>query len=414
MNCASHPANFIKMPRFCIIESAARCRTYISRRAGIQGETFVDIHIEEVKTKKQLKQFIVFPDTLYRNNPYWVPSLYFDEINTLDPKKNPAFEFCKARYFLAFRGKEIVGRIAGIINDRYIELWKNKYARFGWVDFIEDFSVAEALFNTVETWAKERGMTGIQGPLGFTDFDKEGMLVEGFNETGTLPTIYNYPYYPGYLERIGYVKETDWVEYRIKIPGEVQPDILRIANIAERRLKLKVVHLKRSKDLLPYAKKIFKLLNDGYKNLFGFVPLTDIQIQAYIRQYFSFVNPDFIQVVVDSNNELAAIGITMPSLSKALQKSKGKLFPFGFIRLLRAIKHNDLVDLYLITVRQDLQGKGVNAILMREAQTACIKYGVKTVYACPELETNMNVRGQWKYYENEQHKRRRCYTKLLK
>ena len=374
----------------------------------------MEIRIEEVKTKRQLKQFILFPNALYKNNPYWVPSLYFDEVSTLDPKKNPAFEFCRTRYFLAYKGTKIAGRIAGIINDRYIEIWKNKYARFGWIDFIEDFSVAKALFKAVEAWAKEQGMEGIQGPMGFTDFDKEGLLIEGFNELGTLPTIYNHPYYPQYLEREGYTKEVDWVEYKIKIPAQLQPDILRIANIAERRLKLKVVHLKKAKDVLPYAEDIFKLLNDGYKHLFGFVPLTGRQIQAYTKQYFSFINPDFIQVVVDSKNELAAIAITMPSLSKALQKSKGKLLPFGFMRLLRAIKHNDAADLYLITVRQDLQGKGVNAILMRETQSACLKYGIKYVYTAPELETNTNVRGQWKYYENEQNKRRRCYARVFK
>jgi len=372
------------------------------------------IRIEEVKTKKQLKRFIEFPNNLYKGSPYWVPALYFDESATLDPKKNPAFDFCKTRYFLAYKDEEIVGRIAGIINDRYIEIWKNKYARFGWVDFTEDIEVAKALFNAVESWAKEQGMAGIQGPMGFTDFDKEGLLVEGFNELGTLPTIYNHPYYPAYLERLGYAKEVDWVEYRIHIPDTVQPDILRIANIAERRLKLKVVRLKRSKDVLPYAGKMFELLNSGYKDLFGFVPLTGRQIEAYTKQYFSFVNPAFIQLVVDSRNELAALAISFPSLSKALQKSKGNLLPFGFLHLLKAIRRSEALDLYLITVRQDLQGKGVNAILMREAQQACIDHGIKAVYAAPELETNKNIRGQWKYYKNEQHKRRRCYTKLLK
>ncbi len=374
----------------------------------------MSIRIEEVKTKKQLKRFIEFPNSLYKASPFWVPALYFDEIATLDSKKNPAFDFCRTKYFLAYRGKEIVGRVAGIINDRYIEIWKNKYARFGWLDFTEDIEVAGALFNAVESWAQEQGMTGIQGPMGFTDFDKEGMLVEGFSELGTLPTIYNHPYYPDYLGRLGYAKEVDWVEYRIHIPDTVQPDILRIANIAERRLKLKVVRLKRSKDVLPYAKKMFELLNDGYKDLFGFVALSERQIAAYTKQYFSFVNPDFIQLVADGKNELAAVAISMPSLSKALQKSKGNLLPFGFLHLLNAIRRSEVLDLYLIAVRPDMQGKGVNAILMREAQQACIDHGIKTVYAAPELELNRDVRGQWKYYKNEQHKRRRCYTKLFK
>ncbi|MCX5785901.1 MAG: hypothetical protein NTX59_09445 [Elusimicrobia bacterium] len=371
------------------------------------------IRIQEVKTKKDLKKFILFPGTLYKNNPCWVPALFFDELATLDPQKNPAFEFCKAVYFLAYDGDKIVGRIAGIINNRYIEIWKNAYARFGWVDFIDDTRVSAALFQAVENWSKEHGMKGVQGPMGFTDFDREGLLIEGFDRLGTLPTIYNFPYYPEHIEKLGYAKEVDWIDFKITLPKEMHPKIIRIANFAERRLKLHVIHLKKAKDLMPYAKEVFKLLNDGYKDLFGFVPLTDKQVDVYIKQYFSFVNPAFIQLVVDKDNKLAAVGITMPSLSKALQRAQGKLLPFGFIHILRALKKNDTVDLYLITVRKDLQGKGVNAIIMREAQLAYLKHGVTTLDAAPELETNTKIHEQWQYFDHIIDKKRRCYTRSI-
>lgn len=368
------------------------------------------IRIHEVTTKKELKKFISFPGTLYKNNPYWVPALFFDELATLDRQKNPAFEFCKAIYLLAYEGEKIVGRIAGIINDRHIEISETPYARFGWVDFIDDLRVSTALFQAVENWSKEHGMQGMHGPMGFTDFDREGLLIEGFDRLGTLPTIYNFPYYPKHIEELGYAKEVDWLDFKITIK-ELPPKIVAIANYAERRLKLHVIRLRKAKDILPYTKEIFKLLNDGYKNLFGFVPLTDKQVGVYIKQYFSFVNPEFIQLVADQDNKLVAVGITMPSLSKALQRAKGKLFPFGFIHIFRALKKNDTVDLYLITVREDLQGKGVNAIIMREMQMAYIRHGVTILDAAPELETNTKIHEQWQFFDHIVDKRRRCYTK---
>lgn len=371
----------------------------------------MSVTIKEVNSKKELKKFINFNKEMFKKCPQWVPSLDFDEMNTLNKKTNPAFDFCRAKYWLAYDDGRIVGRIAGIINDRYIEKWGNKYARFGWIDFIDDPDVSGALFSTVENWAKENGMDGVQGPLGFTDFDKEGMLVEGFDETGTMPTIYNYPYYPNHVERLGYKKEIDWLEFSIKIAPNEKID--RIADMVEKRLKLQVVHLKKAKDIVPYAKDIFRLLNDCYTDIFGFVPLSDKQMDYYTKQYFSFIRPEFIQIILDKDGKLAAFGITLPSLSKALQKTQGKLFPFGFLHLLKAIKKNDKADLLLIAIRADMQGKGVNAVINREGYRAYAKNNITIVEACPQLETNQRVLSNWDHYDNRQHKRRRCFVKLF-
>lgn len=299
------------------------------------------VSIREVLSKKELKEFIKFPHALYKGNPYWVPPLHFDEMTTLGKKSNPAFEFCKARYWLAFKDNKIAGRIAGIINERSIAIWGKKYARFGWIDFIDDEEVSGALLSTIENWAKENGMEGIQGPLGFTDFDKEGMLIEGFNEMGTLATIYNHPYYPRHIEKRQYKKEVDWLEFQMKVNGVIQEKVQRIADITLKRYNLRVKTFKKAKEILPHANDIFALLNDSYKDLFGFVPLSEKQITFYTKQYFSFIRADFLPMVLDNNDKIAAVGITMPSLSKALRKANGKIFPFGLMHLLRAIRKND-------------------------------------------------------------------------
>jgi len=373
----------------------------------------MDLQVNEVTTLNELKSFIRFPFELYRNNPNWVPTLLFDELNTLRRDKNPAFEHCEAKYWLAFRENCIVGRVAAILNRRHIDKWGQRYMRFGWFDFIDDTSISEALMKKVEAWARETGMNAVHGPLGFTDLDREGMLVEGFNELGTLATIYNYPYYPRHLEKNGYTKDTDWMEYEFLVPPEPNETIARIADVALRRNKLKILELHNKRELLPYAKELFKLLDDEYKHLYGTVPLTEKQVDAYINQYFGFVTPDFVPIVMDKDNRMVAFGIIMPSLSLALQKTKGKLFPFGFIHLLRALKNNDRADLYLVAVRSEYQGKGVNTILMNKMHGVFNKFGIKKVESNPELETNQNVQGQWKYYEKRQHKRRRVFIKHL-
>jgi len=371
----------------------------------------MDIKVKEVATQKDLKSFIHFPFELYRGNLHWVPTLLFDELNTLRRDKNPAFEHCEAKYWLAFRDGRMVGRVAAILHKRHIEKWGQRYMRFGWIDFIDDPSVSEALLKTVEGWAKETGMSAVHGPLGFTDLDREGMLVEGFDELATLATIYNHPYYPKHMEKLGYVKDTDWMEYEFLVPPEPNQTIARIADIALRRNKLKILELRNKKELLKYAKELFQLLDDEYKHLYGTVPLTEKQIEAYINQYFGFVTPDFVPMVMDQNDRMVAFGIVMPSLSLALQKSKGNLFPFGFIHLLQALKKNDRADLYLVAVRSEYQGKGVNAILMNKMHGVFNKLGITKVESNPELETNQNVQGQWKHYGKRQHKRRRVFIK---
>ncbi len=369
--------------------------------------------IEQVQSKRDLKRFVEFPYPLYRNNPYWVPPLRFDEMNTLRKDKNPAFDFCEAEYWLAFNGKTVVGRIAGIINRTFVEQWGHKYARFGWIDFIDSADVAAALLGVVERWAQGKGMLAVHGPLGFTDMDREGILVEGFEEPGTLATIYNYPYYPKHIERYGYRKDVDWVEYQLTTPESVPEKVERIAKIALERYNLRILKAAKVKELLPYAHQIFDVLNASYRNLYGFVPLTLKQIDVYVKQYFGFIKPEFVPVVLDSNNTVVAFGITMPSLTAALQKAKGGLFPFGFLHLLRAMNHNEGADLYLTGVRPDYQDKGVNAILMHEINVLFAKRHIRRVESNPELETNTKVQAQWRFYQSRQHKRRRCYIKHL-
>jgi hypothetical protein len=369
--------------------------------------------IKEVVTKSDLNAFIRFPHTLYKNNPYWVPALDFDEKNTLSPKTNPAFDFCRAKYWLAYKDGKVVGRIAGIINDKYVEVWKKKNARFGWLDFIDDLEVSKALFDTVEKWVKENGMEGLLGPQGFTDFDKEGLLVEGFDQLCMLSGVYNFPYYPEHLAKLSYVKEIDWLEFRITLTPESNDKMERMARIVEKRLNLTVVPLKKTKDILAYAKEVFALLNNCYKDIFGFVPLTDKQVDYYTKMYFSFIRPEFIQLIADAEGKLVGFGFTLPLMSKALQKTKGKLFPFGFLHMLQATRKNDTAELLLIAIREDLQGKGVNALIMREGYKTFMKNNITTVEASGQLETNTKVLSLWEHFNAKQHKRKRCFYKKL-
>ena len=371
------------------------------------------IEIREVVSVGELKKFIRFPFRIYQDHPCWVPALEFDELNTLRRDKNPAFEDCDAKYWMAFRDGGPVGRIAGIINRRYIEKWKNRYARFGWIDFVDDEEVCRALVQTVEDWARRNGLTAVHGPLGFTDLDREGTLVDGFEELGTLATIYNHPYYPRHLEACGYRKDTDWVEFLAKNPAVVPEKIQRVADIARKRLKLRVLEVTRAKEILKYAKGVFDVLDAAYEGLYGVVPLTDRQVDTYIKQYFGFVNPEYIKIVLDSQDKVAGFLIALPSLSRALQKCRGRLLPFGFIHLYLAMKREKRLDMYIAAVRPDLQGKGVNAIFMTEMWKSAGKNGVTYAESNPELETNQKVQSSWDYFETRQHKRRRCYLKAL-
>jgi len=371
------------------------------------------LNIEEVNNVRSLKRFVRFPYSLYAGNPYWVPPLHLDEMKTLRKDKNPAFEFCEAKYWLAWQNGKVVGRIAGIINNKFNQKVGKNYLRFGWIDFVDDADITGALFKTLESWGKEKDMHFIHGPLGFTDMDNEGMLVEGFEELGTLATIYNYPYYPVHLENHGYRKDADWLEYELIPPQQVPEKIARIADGIAKRYNLHLLKVKKAKEILPYAHQIFEVLNRAYEPLYGFVPLTERQIDYYVKQYFGFIIPEYVPVVLDRDNKVVAFGITMPSLSRALQKSKGKLLPFGFIHLLKAMKNNPDIDLYLTAVRPDMQNKGVNAMLMNEINQIYVKNKISRVESNPELESNQKIQAQWRFFNYRQHKRRRCYVKDL-
>lgn len=371
------------------------------------------LKVVEVRTKKQLKKFVTFPFKLYSDNPYWIPPLLVDEMNTLRWDKNPAFSYCKARYWLVYKDNKLAGRIAGIINQRAIEKWGKKYARFGWFDFIDDPDVAKCLLKLVEDWGRQEGMSGIQGPMGFCDLDKEGMLIEGFDELGTFTTLYNYSYYPRYMEMMGYVKDVDWYEYVLEVPDQLSDNILKIAETVKERNQLRTITFTKAKQILPYATSIFKMINEAYSDLYNVVPLTDEQVDFYVKQYFSVVNPDFVNIVLDRNDQMAAFSIGFPSLAKTMQKTKGKLLPLGFIRLLKALKVNNSVDMLLVAVRPDLQGKGVNSLLMEAMAEACRKNGIKVAHLNPQLENNLKVRSQWKHFSGQQNKKRRCYYKEL-
>ncbi len=372
------------------------------------------IHIEKVVNNKQRDNFIKFPFKLYEDNPYWVPPLLSDERYTLDENKNPAFDFSEAALWLAYKDGEIVGRIAGIISHSYIEKWGKRHARFGWIDFIDDIEVSTALLGTVESWAKEKGMDAVHGPLGFCDLDHQGMLVEGFEELGTFITIYNFPYYMEHIEKLGYVKDAEWIEIDIKVPQDERTEkISALASRAKEKYGLSVVPLKKSKEIIPYVPEIFDLLNKGYENLYGVVPITKKQVDAYVKQFFSFLNMDYICLIKNSEDKIAGFGIIIPSLSKAAQKSKGRLFPFGFIHFLKAIKKNDTLDLYLVAVRPELQSKGVPFVMLDELTRAAKKNGIAQAIASPELETNRAVQSMWRSYDTRIHRRRRCYLKNL-
>ncbi len=376
------------------------------------------IEIKKVENKSDLKKFIKFPHKIYKNNPYWVPLLHFDEINTLDKKKNPAFEYCEAEYWLAYKDGEIVGRIAGILNKKSNEVWNTKNVRFGWVDFIEDIEVAKALFDTVENWAKSKGMEYVHGPMGFTDLDHEGMLVKGFDQLSSIASIYNYPYYPEFVEKLGYKKDADWIQYKIKVPQEIPDKVVKFSNWVINRYGLKVIKVKKAKQLLPYAKKMFITMNKAFAPLYGYIPLTEKQIDYYVKQYFSFINPDFTTLIVkeDENGEaeVVAFAITMPSLSKGMQKANGHLFPFGFIHILKSLHTYDIIEMLLIGVHPDYQKHGVPAIIHHELHKTYLKYNVKYAVSSHQLENNKVALNLWEMYlDKEQHIRRRAYIKKI-
>ena len=378
------------------------------------------IQIKRVETKKDLKQFIEFHYDLYKGNPYDVPNLYSDEVNTLSKDKNAAFDFCEAEYFLALKEGKIVGRVAAIINHKANEKWKKKDVRFGWIDFIDDIEVSRALFKAVEEYGRKKGMDDIVGPLGFTDMDPEGMLTWGFDKLGTMATIYNYEYYPQHMEKLGgWEKDNDYVEYYLVVPEKSPEKYTKIAEMVEKRYNLHVRKLTK-KDIFQggYGKKLFDLINLTYSDLYGFSELTDRQIDQYVKMYFPFADLNLVTVIEDGNkdNQLAGLGITIPSLSRALQKCRrGRLFPFGWWHLLRAIKFHktDGVDLLLMGFLPEYRSKGANALLFADLIPRYVNYGFKWGETQVEMESNEGVQSQWGPLDPINHKKRRCYRRSL-
>ncbi len=366
-------------------------------------------------TRREIKEYIRFGNDLYKGNSCYVPPLIMDEIATLMPGKNPAYEHCRSQFFMAYRDGKPVGRIAALINDLVNEKNGTHDLRFGWVDFIDDAEVVDALFEAAYKWGRQQGCDSIVGPMGFSDLDHEGMLIDGFDEMGTMATIYNHPYYKDHMERMGYVKDADWVEYRIKIPEAIPEKHKRIADIVARKYELRSVkYTDRNKLRDDYGKALFELINEAYDDLYGYSPLTQKQIDHYIKEYLGILRLEDISIIVDKNDELVAVGISMPSLSQALRRSGGRLFPFGWYHLLRAIRGNvDVVDLLLVAVKPEYQSKGVNALLFADLIPAYNANGYKFAESNLELEGNENVQRQWEYFERRLHRRRRAWRRPL-
>ena len=378
------------------------------------------IEIKKVTSRKELKKFVDFHYDLYEGCPYDVPNLFSDELNTLSPEKNAAFDFCEAEYYLAYKDGKLSGRVAAIINKRANQKWNRQSVRFGWIDFIDDIEVSTALLKAVEDFGRSRGMKEVVGPLGFSDMDPEGMLTWGFDKLGTMATIYNYPYYPQHIEKMGgWVKDNDYVEFYMEVPDKVPEKYARIAELVESRYNLHVKKLTRREVIKEnYGRKLFDIINRTYGDLYGFVTLTDRQVEQYVNMYFPLSDLNLITVIVDGNknDEVVGMGITIPSLSHALQKCRrGRLLPFGWWHLLRAIKWHktDGVDLLLVGFLPEYRAKGANALLFADLIPRYIDYGFKWGESQVEMESNEHVQSQWGPLNPVNHKRRRCYKKTI-
>ena len=380
------------------------------------------IEIKKVESKKDLKTFIDFHYDLYEGNEYDVPNLFSDEMNTLSKDKNAAFEFCEAEYYLAYKDGKLAGRVAAIINHKANNKWGKKSVRFGWIDFIDDREVSKALLDAVEKYGREKGMEDVVGPLGFTDMDPEGMLVWGFDQLGTMPTIYNFPYYPEHIEALeGFEVDNKYVEFKIMVPDTVPEKYAKIAMMIEKRYNLHIRKVTK-KDVFQggMGQKIFDLINDTYKDLYGYSELSQKQIDQLIKSYLGFLDFNLITCIEDwtgGEHKLIGVGITMPSLAHALRKCRrGRLLPFGWFHVLRAIKMHktNIVDLLLIGILPEYRAKGANALLFADLIPWYQKYGIEWGETQVELETNAGVQGQWGALTPVMHKRRKCYKKIIK
>ena len=376
----------------------------------------MSVIISEVKTRKELKKFVQFGIDLYENCESFCPPLIFDELNTLDSKKNPAFDVCEAIYFLAYKDGKIVGRIAGIINKQANAHWNVQKVRFGWFDFIDDKEVSKALLDAVVAWVKSKGMNALNGPVGFTDLDHQGLLLEGYEYLSLMAALYNYPYYVEHFDAYGLTKEADWVEIRLKVPEVLPEKMSRVANLIADRYKVKATHVKNSKELIKrYGYSFFDLIDTAYKQLYNYSPLTEKQKKYYSDLYFPILNFDLVSLLVNEKDELVGVGVAMPNISKELRKTKGKLFPFGWYHLLKALnsKTYESSDLLLIAVRPDYQNKGINSLIFTDQLPFYQKHQVKYASVTAILETNMKSMSNFLLFDHEVYKRRRAYIKEI-
>lgn len=372
------------------------------------------VTIKEVTTKKDLKAFVHFPNKLYKGNPYYVPQIESMDRDTLSPDKNHAFEVCVARYWLAYNdSNEIVGRVAAIINQRYNEKAGEKICRFGFIDFVDDREVSAALMHAVESYAHEQGMTVVNGPMGFLEFDASGILVEGFDQLPTAYGKYNAPYYDAHLSALGYVKDADYVEYLIKVPEIIPERYARMAQLVSVKNSLHQAPLKRHSDITPYLNGVYSCMNAAYAPLHGYSQLTEGQWEDLKKQFLGNVNVDYLSIILDADEHVVAFGVGMPSLAKAMQKAKGKLFPLGWCHIMNALKQNDTLDLLLIAIRPDYQNKGVNAMIFDKFAQGITKNGIKFIESTRELEDNVSVQNLWHYLEHNLTKRARTYLKTM-
>jgi len=372
-----------------------------------------DVSVIEVKNANELKQFVRFPMDLYKNNPYYVPSFIKDEFKIWDTKENPALNYSESKQFLALKDNKVVGRIAVIINHKEEQELGIRKVRFGWIDFIDDKAVSKALIQKAIDYAKEHKIDKIEGPMGFTNLDKAGMLTMGFDKLATMIGIYNHEYYPKHLEELGLTKEKEWVEYEMNFPKILPEKVEKFSGLIAQKYKLKVLNFKSKQEILPFVEPMFKLLDETYKHLSTYTPISDEQIQTYREKYFPFIDKNYVICVVDENNELVSFAITMPSYSKALQKSKGKLFPFGWWHFLQAGKKNDRANFYLIGIHPEYQRRGVTAIIFKEIFVRFTSMGIDFAETNPELEENKSVQVLWQDYNPVNHKRRRTYSLMI-
>ena len=370
--------------------------------------------IKEVNTRKELKAFVHFPNALYKNNPVYVPQIESMDLDTLTPEKNHAFEVCESKYWLAYDEKgTVVGRVAGIINRKYNEKAGRKICRFGWIDFIDDRNVSKALIDTIERYAKEKGMDTINGPMGFLEFDPAGVLVEGFDKLPTPYGKYNAPYYEKHLTELGYAKDADYVEYLIKVPEVIPDRYERMAQLVSVKNGLHQAEFHNRAELHPYLDGLFRCLNSAYAALHGFSDLSEGQCEDLKKQFLTNINVDYVSIVLDADEQVVGFGVALPSLAKAMQKAKGSLFPFGWLHMLKALKHNDTIDLLLIAIDEKYKNKGVNAMIFHKFAQGITKNGIKFIESTRELEDNTSVQNLWRYLEHDLIKRARTYIKQI-